>query len=501
MQITIRNKRLKFDLTRHPQSVSVLSPKSPLYLKGKKADWAVRASFESKKYAISVFLLFTYNPEHLPKFPLSDVPCFDRSHMQTLLKALNDKYGYKADLGFSYLVGSEYGVDKRHKRLPHYHALFMLHKDIDPREFTEFCRSVWTGQPYGRKSQSWKFGNLGFMFPSPKDCDKADSLRRAKVTYKRDYIAISKSACACYAAKYAVKSYGFYRDEQVKSFSDTALKRSTNKRWLPYLFTSRHFGFNMLKWKNTVSPFNVCCDLVRGRVYDPERLKWFNIPQYILHSRLTCREFTDIVQANIPHTKEPLFDDDGAPVMRKRFRFVYTDEGVDIKLKAFWLSLDGLKRKLMANLSWPEEQAFKYAVVYKLYRPLPVGALDMVHGNLYAKDNIERVYMWSYLADFVPECNMAFTNAGELALDNVLCTSDEWLCYTQVCTLMNKLEFVRTRADYATALKDYHAQRCKNIFRGYETEDINDLNAPVMPQILKDVKSDVYLAKKFGVIK
>ena len=106
----IRNKRLDYVRGVHATTIEVSSTDSPMYWNIKKNDYATRASFEALKYVgvdgkkggTLIFVLLTYNKEHLPMFPYSSVPCFNMRHVSTLVKALKDKYGRST---FSYLVG------------------------------------------------------------------------------------------------------------------------------------------------------------------------------------------------------------------------------------------------------------------------------------------------------------------------------------------------------------------------------------------------------------
>lgn len=494
MDITIRNKRTDYDPLRSPSSISVQG-KGPLYLKQRRSDYAVRASFEMQRYTqvasplkpgCGVFLLFTYNDEHQPHFPLSDVPCFERDHISRLVKALKDKYTKKLGLSFSYLIGSEYGVDKKHTRRPHYHCLFMLDSRINPREFVEFCRSIWTGQSYGRKHQPWKYGNLGFMFPSPHDCNLADKCRSSKTFFKRDYIARDNGACAVYAAKYAVKSYGFYRDASVKSFCDTPLKRRTYKNCLPYLFTNHRFGFNMLQ--------ETSCDLVKGRVFDKQRNRWFNIPQYVLYTYLTYRVFKEYYNPVDEHD-EVLCKSDGRIIERRRYFRRYTLRGMQVKCKRFILSVGNLSSKLDAALHLGYSLSEKMALSYKLFQYLPLTSLDVLdNGFTWNTETAEKLYLFANLWPHWDN-NSPFSPYDNYTILDAYFTTDDWRIYGDVCKFMREASIMKLRSDYTRSVKEYNSQRCKNRIRGYETESIDDINAPLYPQELytldaiKDVAS------------
>lgn len=484
MIINIPNKRTDYDPLRSPSSFSVLGF-GPLTIKQRKSDYAVRASFEMQRYTnvvpplkpgCGVFLLFTYNDEHLPHFPLSDVPCFERDHISRLIKALKDKYTKKLDLPFSYLVAPEYGIDKNFTRRPHYHAFFMLDGRIDAREFVEFCRTIWTGHPYGIKCKPWKYGNLGYMFPSPYDCDNADKCRASHTFYKRDYVARDNGACAVYASKYAVKSYGFYRDASVKSFCDTPLKRRTYKNCLPYLFTNHRFGFNMLEDKT--------CDLEKGKVFDKQRNKWFNIPNYIMYSHLTYRVFKEYYNPLDEHD-EVLCDSNGKAIERRRYFRRYTLRGMQVKCKRFALSIGNLTSKIDNSLHLGYELSQKMAICYKLYQSLPLTSLDVLDGcNLWTLESAKKLYLFANLWPHWDNTSPFSTFDNYTIIDKYFNLND-WRIFGDVCKLIRSSYKQKLRSDYKKAVDDYHLQRCKNMLRGYDTESIDDINFPTLPSELQ----------------
>lgn len=480
MIITIPNKRTDYDPLRSPSSISVQGF-GPLTIKQRKSDYAVRASFEMQRYTnvqpplkagCGVFLLFSYNDEHLPHFPLSDTPCFERDHISRLIKALKDKYTKHMGFPFSYLIGCEYGIDKNFTRRPHYHAFFMLDGRIDAREFVEFCRTIWTGCSYGKLNKPWKYGNLGFLFPSPKDCDIADKCRVSHTLYKRDYIARDNGACSVYAAKYAVKSYGFYRDASVKSFCDTAVKRRFYKNCLPYLFTNHRFGFNMLD--------DSTCDLEKGKVFDKQRNKWFNIPAYVLYSHLTYRVFKGYYNPVDEHD-ELLCNSDGKAIERRRYFRRYHLRGMQIKCKRFQLSIGNLSSKIDASLHLGYSLSIKMAISYKLYQSLPLTSLDVLDdANIWSIDSATKLYLfanlWPHWDNTCPfSCDEHYT-----IIDKYFNLND-WRIFGDVCKFMRVSAKNKLRSDYKKAVDDYNAQRCKNRLRGYDTESIDDINFPTLP--------------------
>ncbi len=432
----IRNKRLDYVHGVHATTIEVSSTDSPMYWNTKKNDYATRASFEALKYVgvdgkkggTLIFVLLTYNKEHLPMFPNSSVPCFNMRHVSTLVKALKDKYGRTT---FSYLVGAEYGTDEKHQKLPHYHCLFMLDSSIRPRDFMEHIRKVWTGVCYYQNSkgpQSWKYGNLGYVFPAPWDCDKADALRgKTKEPYRHDYVAIDNGACATYAAKYATKSLGFFRDGAVKR-EVAKYERHSIASMLPRCLTSHKFGFGMIK-EDTF-------DAVRSKVYDPLRQKEVNIPPYILQCYLykrvfrgrtkeivtygdfdvkacekACREEYEI-QGYIPPIVYQRYKDFNLYKFRKiediKVRKLYDLEllshGYEIKIARFLQNIERNTIRVFGQYGCTMEYARYYVIWSKLYRHLPFYWVERIVGrhfftmqDLFSEKNIVRVYLFAFL--------------------------------------------------------------------------------------------------------
>lgn len=360
----------------------------------RKSNYAVRASFEMQKYVgddgkkggCGIFLLFTYNPEHRPYFEGTQQACFNRQHISTLIKSLKDHYT-PLEQSFSYMIGAEYGVDPTHGQYPHYHGLFMLDENINPIEFAERCRMIWTGQRYivrhqGRKDilVPWKFGNLGFMFPNKLEVSLGEHLCK------------DHGACATYAAKYAVKQVGFYNKPLLKENCNNKTWIHLHRNELPRVWINQKFGFNMMDEPS----FN----LVDNTVFSPLKGRTVMIPRYIALCAMYVSKWRGTYKEvpTIEFDKE-LWNDklqdlsllDKSPnqyelsfymrqcckeVSCKRTR-VYerelTTDGMLIKFKRIW--------KQTHDISFTYRQQ-QFALYDALYYDMPLGVLGLQEGNI-----------------------------------------------------------------------------------------------------------------------
>lgn len=475
------NNRRDLDKALHPLSTVYNDNKTPTFSLQKREDFANRATFELERYNDPkvVFLLFTYNPQHLPHFPNTSIPSFFRPHISTLVKALKDKYPVNS---FSYLIGAEYGVDEKHNKLPHYHACFILDCSIKPRDFVEFCRTIWTGHKYGQRDKSWRYGNLGYMFPSPWDCDYCDSLHPSeRATAKHDYLAHDNGACISYCSKYAVKSYGFYRDKDVKALTDTPLKRRELKHFLPYVFVNQHFGFNMLEYPSV--------DLVKGVVYNRTRKDWVNIPYCVLRRALYIRKFVGYKQAT-GIEGEPLYRSNGQPQLVRDYQDVLSLFGMQIKFKRLLLSLDYQALKVSAFFHWSYNDAYKIVTAYKVYRFLRFTSLSILERDdinadiLCSHDVLLRIYTQSYLLRGT-RSNCPFDDIADISAPSVVDSFFDMHKYTQYLQYVSYRSFINELQQHEKAVDKYNQQLAKARQRGYDTVSIDDINKPrVHPSIL-----------------
>lgn len=198
----------------------------------RRSDYATRAMSEMSKYVNAVMLLFTYAPCSVPVacYDGETFMCFNTDHIAEMIRILKRKFG-----DFSYLVGSEYGMDVLKTQRPHYHGLFMLPSYIDPSEFYDACVSIWTGLNYYEDDYQqfcWKYGNLGFVFPRKDDVS-------------HEWLCKDLVASAKYCSKYCVKQTGFIN----KPVWQKILKNGDYHRFLscrPRIFLNKGFGRNML---------------------------------------------------------------------------------------------------------------------------------------------------------------------------------------------------------------------------------------------------------------
>lgn len=368
-KITIHNKRKDYTAMLHTDKIVINDYNCDASVRIRKHDYALRAVWEIQRRHTAVFLMLSYNPMHVPMLYYNGdcTMCFNCEHIQVLLKSIKDKFG--AD-HVSWLIGAEFGVDKNFTERPHYHPLFMLDECVDPNDFTEFVRTVWTGKKYGRKNQSWRFGNLGFVFPSPKDCKLGA------------HIARNNNACATYAAKYAVKQVGFYNKPLINRVLLDG-KKSFYKNSFPRVFTSHHFGANMEQ--------DVSFNLLDGTVNNPVTNKPTNIPIYnrerVMVKRWFNGDFRPVmcvsnyckITRNDEHLngviKSLSLDANGMPKLRRNYERSYTVDAILLRCRQlpYWVNKYALKfaSVMSANIGL----ANRVAIYHYVYKGLPLSIL------------------------------------------------------------------------------------------------------------------------------
>ena len=112
------------------------------------------------------FDTLTYSDEFIPKFSdyvdlekynLPDMTCFCREHFRDFLKRLRIYLNYHYGCNeFKYFLTSEYAVDPRYTRRPHYHILFFVTCNVDALSFSQAVSTCWKfgltdGLPYKEK--------------------------------------------------------------------------------------------------------------------------------------------------------------------------------------------------------------------------------------------------------------------------------------------------------------------------------------------------------------
>ena len=483
MKQLIINNRIDFDASRHPRNISIESPLSPSYIEKRKKDYATRASFEVQSYThcIVVFLLFTYAPDMRPVMPASCIPCFNRDHISTLIKSLKDHYTKSLGKRFSYLVGAEYGLDKSHDRAPHYHALFILDASIEPREFVERCRTIWTGVSYGVKDECWSFGNLGFMFPSPQECDIADAFRAAGRTAERDYIAKDNGACATYAAKYAVKQVGFFRDGDLLPYVDTAVKRHANRKYLPKVWSNHRFGFHMLEDESI--------NFVENEVFDNLRQKWVSIPLYVRNIALQKKIFVGFEKRHLPFSDDEtefIKDNNGNDKYFRKYVRRYHLRGMQLKREMFKRTVDTLTQELVNKMHFSQDIAKQCVLIYKLYQHLPHTALDVLERDdinptvLNDDDNYLRIYTCSYLLNKW-ECSLPFYFEDNTSIYDYIYSKDISEKFAMYLEFLHKKDLHQLFADWIYCVDKVQKAQAEFHVKHKDTISIDDLKLPPIP--------------------
>lgn len=269
--------------------------------------WVTRLGFDLQDLYTNggkaIFLTFTYNEECLPhtNFGLNDfdiVPCFNHDDVLRTLNKLkvyvNRKYGKGQ---YKYFWCSEYG---KFTKRPHYHALFLLQKDVDPVWFAETCRSLW---------------EFGFMFPRRKGDRYVDNNGCTSTIELRN-----RQAACKYVSKYITKDLDYCNLPVIKKYLEVRknlkddVRRYFNK-FLPKHFQSKGLGASLLK--KGCDPDTIL-SFVKNGVYNPSTCKMDVLPRYYVeklcfsHKRLTTYDGVSYVLRTLR--------DEYVPVMREVVR-------------------------------------------------------------------------------------------------------------------------------------------------------------------------------------
>ena len=232
-------------------------------------SWVTRLGFDlSDLYSNggkAIFLTFTYNKECLPftNFGFVNdeiVPCFNHDDILGFLNELkvyvNRKYGKGQ---YKYFWCSEYG---KFTKRPHYHALFMLHQDVDPVWFAEKCRQLW---------------DFGFMFPRRKGDRYVDNKG-----CKSDIELRNRQAACKYVSKYITKDLDYCNIPLIKMYLDLRNKLSDDERRYYNKFLPKHFqskGIGSSLFKRGCSP-DLLLSFVRNGIYNPTTCEMDTLPRY-----------------------------------------------------------------------------------------------------------------------------------------------------------------------------------------------------------------------------
>lgn len=389
--IKIHNNRRDFYRALHPSDLYVPCGTCSECLDIKRSEYSLRAVYEAKRWSKFVMLLFTYSDQSMPYlyYDHDHIMCHYMPHISDMIDIVRRKYGKD---NFAYLIGAEYGVDEQYTQRPHYHGLFMLSDSIDPAEFTEFCRKVWTGADYYKdkyQSYSWKYGNLGFMFPSANDVKLGKHLCRDAV----------KSAFYC--AKYCVKQLGFINKPLVIKIKYDKQSR-TIRDSTPRAMCSRGFGRNMVDDKSF--------DLSNGTVLNPLTRCLQPIPRSILDMVCYKRWFNGRVSKVYDIYGNLVTKKDGTPVLRRLYEREYTDEYEKFKMANLnkMISEKANDYKQFCDCAVLTDRAARELAIYHyVYKSVPLAALKTSGVNpseMFSEQSYTRMYYITKIARYIDNC-------------------------------------------------------------------------------------------------
>lgn len=273
-------------------------------------SWVTRLGFDLEDLYLNggkaIFLTFTYNNECLPftNFGFINdeiVPCFNHDDILGFLNKLkvsvNRKYGKGQ---YKYFWCSEYG---KFTKRPHYHALFMLQKDVDSVWFAEKCRQLW---------------DFGFMFPRRKGDRYVDNNG-----CKSDIELRNRQAACKYVSKYITKDLDYCNISLIKKYLELRNKLSDEKRcyynkFLPKHFQSKGIGDSLLK--NGCDPDSLL-SYVRNGVYNPTTCKMDQLPRFYVEK--LCFDHKRVLS------------DDGTPFVVRSLRVEYENVIREVTLQSF----------------------------------------------------------------------------------------------------------------------------------------------------------------------
>lgn len=206
-------------------------------------EWVNRLCFEydSNVGGLSLFLTFTYNNEHLPRFSYKDFStlCFNHDDVKRFLKSLENYYYFRfKSKPYKYFFCSEYGKTTQR---PHYHVTFFLFASIAPmwREFVEVCREIWsTNLSWLPRLTDKQSMHLGYMFP----LRTVDGRYVDQKGNDRTPLIQSGVKGMTYVSKYATKDISFYSDD-INNFLSSA-DGWRLRPFLPKHWQSKKLGYS-----------------------------------------------------------------------------------------------------------------------------------------------------------------------------------------------------------------------------------------------------------------
>lgn len=249
-----------------------------------------------------VFLTFTYNDKCLPHSDFGlrcdDVPCFSSDDVSRFLNKIkvymSRTYGRDS---YKYFWCSEYG---KFTKRPHYHALFMLRKDVDFVAFCEKCRQYW---------------QLGFIFPRFKNGRFVDNFGKPTTPL----LHCAQHACK-YVCKYITKDLDFFELSTIKKYIEVRnslpkdIRAFFNKR-LPRHFQSKGIGSSFF---NSCSSPDSLLDCIERGVINPTNRRIVQLPRYYVEHFAFSHKVVNI-QGN-KHVIRDILDDYRTCVARLHYK-------------------------------------------------------------------------------------------------------------------------------------------------------------------------------------
>lgn len=281
-----------------------------------------------KRKGFAVFLTFTYNDKCLPHTDFGlrgyEVSCFSADDVSRFLNKIkvymSREYGRDS---YRYFWCSEYG---KFTKRPHYHALFMLRKDVDFVQFCEKCRQYWLH---------------GFMFPKFQNGRYVDNFGHTTSPLLHN----PQHACK-YVCKYITKDIDFYALPTIKKYVEIRnilpkdIRTHFNK-CLPRHFQSKGIGQSFFSSCSTPDSLLEC---IEHGVVNPTNRRIVQIPRYYVEKFAFSHKVVKIQGNN--HVIRNLLDD---------FRFCVSR----LHYKVFRTKLNRMQ-DFLASVSLPILQRFGF---------------------------------------------------------------------------------------------------------------------------------------------
>lgn len=326
-------------------------------------DLSLRLASEIKRYndagGCNIFVTFTYDDEHLPRYFYLDendavrsFPCFSKEDKDTYLNSLR-VYLYRhfpkfkqsfvttetdvpEELPFRYCWASEFGTSRTHRS--HYHTIF----NIPPLIHQEMLRMYGeVGVVGAYKHLFSRFWDKGFVLWSDQNKDKT----------KRYPIFVQSDFAARYTSKYCMKEMRFWSNPDFQHYYDLYKNVKDEiievKKFLPFHHTSNHVGEALTKEYNTAADFSDGVHLESQADTQHGISKKYKAPLYIQRKKLMVYD-------------------------RDEERYKFTEFGKRIRLEQFVNSFEKKCKDLTLNTS-----------AQALYKKLDSYEVDRLFGERY----------------------------------------------------------------------------------------------------------------------